>query len=83
MSVLVWIITGIIAGWIAGMLVRGYGFGVLGDLIVGLLGGLIGGYLAGVFGVGPTNWLGAVLVSAIGGVILVWILHLIHPGITA
>ena len=82
MSILVWIITGIIAGWLAGMLIRGRGFGVIGDLVVGRLGGLLGGYLAGLFSLSPTNWLGSVLVAAIGGVILVWILHLIHPGAT-
>src|SRR5512135_266818 len=60
MSILVWIITGIIAGWLAGMVIRGSGFGVIGDLVVGLLGGLIGGYIAGLFGIGPTNWLGTV-----------------------
>jgi uncharacterized membrane protein YeaQ/YmgE (transglycosylase-associated protein family) len=83
MSILVWIITGIIAGWLAGMLIRGSGFGVIGDLVVGLLGGLLGGYLASLFGISPTNWLGTVLVAAIGGIILVWVLHLIHPGVTA
>ncbi len=73
MSILVWIITGIIAGWLAGLLIRGAGFG--------LIGGLLGGWLAGMFGVQPTSWLGMVVVAAIGGAILVWILHLIHPGI--
>jgi uncharacterized membrane protein YeaQ/YmgE (transglycosylase-associated protein family) len=81
MSVLVWIISGIIAGWLAGMLVRGAGYGLLGDLLLGLIGGLIGGSLAGVFGIQPTNWIGAVIIAALGGVILVWILHLIHPGV--
>lgn len=78
MSVLIWIITGIIAGWLAGIVARGSGFGLLGDLIVGLIGGLIGGFVAGLIGIQPTNWVGIVLVSALGGVILVWILHLLH-----
>lgn len=81
MSILVWIITGIVAGWLAGMAVQGHGFGLIVDLIVGLVGGLIGGLLAGAFGIQPTNWVGVVLVSALGGVILVWFLHLIHPGV--
>jgi uncharacterized membrane protein YeaQ/YmgE (transglycosylase-associated protein family) len=53
MSFLVWIIAGIIAGWLTGMLVRGAGYGLLGDLAIGLIGGLIGGALAGVFGIQP------------------------------
>jgi len=80
MSILIWIITGIIAGWLAGLIVRGAGFGLLGDLIIGLIGGLIGGFLAGLVGLHPENWLGQIAVAAVGGVILVWILHLIHPG---
>ncbi len=43
MPILIWIISGIIAGWLAGLVVRGRGFGLLGNLVVGLLGGLIGG----------------------------------------
>ena len=81
MSFLVWIISGIIAGWLAGMIVRGAGYGLLGDLIVGLIGGLIGGLLAGVFGIRPTNLIGSILVAAGGGVVLVWLLHLVHPGV--
>ncbi len=81
MSILVWIVSGIIAGWLAGMLVRGSGFGLLMDLIVGLVGGLLGGWLAGQFGVQATSWLGQILVAAFGGVVFVWILHLIHPGV--
>ena len=81
MSVLIWILSGVIAGWLAGMLVRGAGYGLLGDLIVGLVGGLIGGLLAGTFGIQPTNWIGSVLIAALGGVVFVWILHLIHPGV--
>ena len=80
MSILVWIITGIIAGWLAGLIIRGSGFGLLGDLIVGLVGGLIGGYLAGVLGMQPGSWIGQVIVAALGGVILVWVLHLVYPG---
>ena len=83
MSILLWIITGIVAGWLAGMLIRGSGFGLIGDLVVGLLGGLLGGWLAGLVGIAPENWLGMVLTAAIGGVILVWVLHLIHPGMVA
>jgi uncharacterized membrane protein YeaQ/YmgE (transglycosylase-associated protein family) len=81
MSFLVWIIAGIVAGWLTGMLVRGAGYGLIGDLAIGLIGGLIGGALAGVFGIQPTNLIGSILVAAFGGVVLVWLLHLVHPGV--
>lgn len=75
MTILIWFISGIIAGWLAGLLIRGGGFGVLGDLFVGLIGGLLGGWLFGLVGVAPTNWIGQVLVAALGGVVFVWILR--------
>jgi len=47
MNILIWIITGVIAGWLTGMVMKGRGYGILGDLIIGLLGGVIGGWLLG------------------------------------
>ena len=78
MHILIWIISGIIAGWIAGLLVRGRGFGLIGDLIIGLLGGLIGGWLASLLGIQASSWLAQVLVAALGGVVLVAIIRLIR-----
>lgn len=71
MQILIWIISGIIAGWLAGLIVRGQGFGLVGNLIVGLLGGLIGGWLFGLLGLQTTAWIGDVLSAAAGGVVLV------------
>jgi uncharacterized membrane protein YeaQ/YmgE (transglycosylase-associated protein family) len=73
-SILVWIIAGIVAGWLAGVIVKGTGFGVLGDLLVGLVGGVIGGWLAGAFGVQATSLLSEIVVAALGGVVLVLII---------
>jgi uncharacterized membrane protein YeaQ/YmgE (transglycosylase-associated protein family) len=78
MNILIWIISGIIAGWIAGLLVRGRGFGLIGDLVIGLLGGLIGGWLAGLLGIQASSWLSQVLVAALGGVVLVAIIRLVR-----
>ncbi|HMN61268.1 MAG TPA: GlsB/YeaQ/YmgE family stress response membrane protein [Anaerolinea sp.] len=78
MNFLVWIISGVIAGWLAGLIVKGKGFGLIGDLVVGLVGGLIGGWLAGLVGIQATNWLGNILVAALGGVVLVAIVRLIR-----
>ena len=76
MNLLLWLISGIIAGWLTGVLMKGGGYGLIGDLIVGLLGGLIGGFLAGLVGVAPTNWVGQILVAVVGGVVLVAILRM-------
>jgi len=47
MGILAWIIVGIIAGWAAGLVMKGKGFGILGNIVVGVIGALIGGWLAG------------------------------------
>ena len=78
MSILIWIISGIVAGWLAGVIVKGGGFGLLGDLLVGLVGGLIGGWLAGVLGLQASSLLGQILVAALGGVVFVLILRAIR-----
>jgi uncharacterized membrane protein YeaQ/YmgE (transglycosylase-associated protein family) len=77
MNILLWLISGIIAGWLTGMVMKGGGFGVIGDLIVGLLGGLIGGFLASMVGLEPTSWIGQILVAVLGGVVLVAIVRMI------
>jgi uncharacterized membrane protein YeaQ/YmgE (transglycosylase-associated protein family) len=77
MNILLWLISGIIAGWLTGMLMKGGGFGVIGDLVVGLLGGLIGGFLAGLLGIQPANWVGQILIAVLGGVVLVALLRMV------
>ena len=85
MNILAWIIVGLIAGWLAGLVMRGGGYGVIGDIIVGIIGALIGGFIAGavlggdyVTGLNLTT----IVVSFIGAVILVAILRAVAPGRT-
>jgi uncharacterized membrane protein YeaQ/YmgE (transglycosylase-associated protein family) len=78
MSFVIWIISGIIAGWLAGLIIKGRGFGLIGDLVIGLFGGVVGGWLAGLAGIAATNWLGNVLVAALGGVVLVVIVRVLR-----
>lgn len=78
MNILIWIVSGIVAGWLAGVLVRGRGFGLIGDLIVGLLGGLIGGWLAGLLGIQASSLIAQILVAAVGGIVLVAIIRLVR-----
>ncbi|BBO16138.1 transglycosylase [Candidatus Brocadia pituitae] len=75
MNFIVWIISGIIAGWITGLVVRGRGFGIKGDLIVGLLGGLVAGALLSFIGHFTFRILGNVVTAVVGGVILVSIIR--------
>jgi uncharacterized membrane protein YeaQ/YmgE (transglycosylase-associated protein family) len=69
---LVWfLIIGAIAGWLAGMLMKGRGFGVLGNIVVGVVGALLGGYLLGALGVYVGGGLlGAIFTALIGALVL-------------
>ena len=75
----VWfILVGLIAGWLAGQLMKGGGFGVVGDIIVGILGALIGGVVFSSLGASAGGGLlGAIIVATIGAVILIFLLRLI------
>ena len=78
MGFLAWIIVGLIAGWLAGQVMKGGGYGVLVDIILGLLGGLLGGWLFGLLGIGAgSGMVGSIIVAFIGAVILVGITRLI------
>ena len=82
MGILAWIIVGLIAGWLAGMVMRGGGYGVVGDIIVGIVGALIGGFLAStLFGVGLSGLdIPSIIIAFIGAVILIAILRAVAPG---
>jgi uncharacterized membrane protein YeaQ/YmgE (transglycosylase-associated protein family) len=75
----VWfIVVGLVAGWLAGKLMRGGGFGLLGDIVVGILGALLGGWLFGRFGVAMGGGLiGAIIVATIGAIVLIFLVRLI------
>lgn len=78
----VWfILIGIAAGWLAGQIMKGGGFGILGDLIVGVVGALLGGWLFGILGIGAGGGLiGSLIVATIGAVVLLLLLRLIRRG---
>jgi uncharacterized membrane protein YeaQ/YmgE (transglycosylase-associated protein family) len=75
----VWfIVVGLIAGWLAGQFMKGGGFGVIGDIIVGVLGALIGGFVFRSLGVsGGGGLIGSIVVATVGAIILIFILRLV------
>jgi len=84
MGILAWIVVGLIAGWAAGVTVRGAGFGILGDIVVGIAGALVGGLLASYLfgtpaGVSGIN-LESILVAFLGAVVLLIVLRLVGGG---
>ena len=78
-SLIVWLIIGAIAGWLAGTFVRGGGFGLIGDIVVGIIGAFIGGWLAGVLHVHVgTGIISAIITAAAGAVVLLVVLRAVR-----
>ena len=77
-GIIAWLVIGAIAGWLAGRVVKGGGFGLIVDIIVGIVGAVIGGFLAGALGISTGGGIiGSIIVAFIGAVILLVILRLI------
>jgi uncharacterized membrane protein YeaQ/YmgE (transglycosylase-associated protein family) len=76
MLYLVWaVLLGILAGWLAGQITKGRGFGLLGDLIVGILGALLGSFLFGLFGIVAFSLLGRLVMAVLGAIVLLWLIR--------
>jgi uncharacterized membrane protein YeaQ/YmgE (transglycosylase-associated protein family) len=68
-----WILVGLIAGWLAGKVMKGGGYGVVADIVLGILGGILGGWVFGLLGLYAGGLIGSIVVAFVGAVILVWI----------
>ncbi|AJZ61577.1 MULTISPECIES: GlsB/YeaQ/YmgE family stress response membrane protein [Paraburkholderia] len=80
-GIIAWLIIGAIAGWLAGVLVKGGGFGLIVDIIVGIVGAFIGGWLAGVLHISlGGGWIGSIITAVIGAVILLFLIRLVRRG---
>jgi uncharacterized membrane protein YeaQ/YmgE (transglycosylase-associated protein family) len=78
MGFLAWIVVGLIAGWLAGLVMKGGGYGMIVDLILGILGGFLGGWIFGHLGIWPGGgMIGSIFVAFVGAVILVAITRLL------
>ena len=75
---LLWtILIGILAGWLAGQIVKGHGMGVIVDLLVGILGSLLGGFIFGLLGLGAYGLVGRLVMSVVGAVVLLLLIRVI------
>jgi uncharacterized membrane protein YeaQ/YmgE (transglycosylase-associated protein family) len=73
-----WLVVGLIAGWLAGLVMKGGGYGIIVDILLGIVGGWLGGWLFGRLGIWPAGgMLGSIIVAFIGAVILVGITRLL------
>jgi uncharacterized membrane protein YeaQ/YmgE (transglycosylase-associated protein family) len=76
MGFLWFIIIGIVAGFVAGKLMRGGGFGILVNLVVGIIGAVLGGWVFGLLGIHTTGIIGSLVTATVGAIILLWIISL-------
>ena len=80
MNWLVFLLVGAVSGWIAGLLMKGRGYGLLGNIIIGIIGGLIGGHLLGWLNISVGGGIGgSILTCVIGAIVLVGVVNILSP----
>ncbi len=76
-SLLVFLFIGLIAGWLAGVLVKGRGFGIFGDILIGIIGAELGGWIFSALGLSAYGFFGAVIMASVGAIALLAIIKLV------
>jgi uncharacterized membrane protein YeaQ/YmgE (transglycosylase-associated protein family) len=76
-DLIIFLVIGAVAGWLAGLIMKGGGYGLIGDIVVGVIGSVIGGWLFGVFGIAAGGLIGSIIAAVVGAIILIAILRLI------
>ena len=76
-DLIIFLVIGAVAGWLAGVIMKGGGYGLVGDIIVGVIGSLIGGWLFGLLGIAAGGLIGSIIAAVVGAIILIGILRLV------
>ena len=76
-GIIAWLVVGLIAGWLAGLMMKGSGYGILGDIVVGLIGSFLGGFILSFFVEGAAGFWGSILVAFIGACVLIFLVRAI------
>ena len=76
-GIIAWLVVGLISGWLAGSVMRGGGFGMIGDIVMGLIGALIGGFVVGFFVQGNAGFWGSIAVAFVGACLMIAIVRAI------
>jgi uncharacterized membrane protein YeaQ/YmgE (transglycosylase-associated protein family) len=77
MSLLWFLLVGLIAGWLAGLIMRGSGYGIIGDIVIGIIGALIGGHVLGWLGIYAGGLIGSICTALVGAIILIFLIRLV------
>ena len=76
-NLIYWIVVGLIAGWAAGKIMKGGGYGTVMDIVLGIVGAIVGGWLMGILGIHLGGLVGTIVVAIIGAVLLIWLSRLL------
>jgi uncharacterized membrane protein YeaQ/YmgE (transglycosylase-associated protein family) len=76
-TLLIILAIGAVAGWLAGVIMKGGGFGLLGDIVIGIIGAFIGGFLFSFLGITAGGLIGQIITATVGAVVLIFVLRLI------
>lgn len=77
-NIIAWLVVGLISGFLAGTVMKGGGYGLIGDIVVGLIGAMVGGFVVGFFQTGIAGFWGSVFVSFLGACILIAIVRAVQ-----
>jgi uncharacterized membrane protein YeaQ/YmgE (transglycosylase-associated protein family) len=70
---IMWVLIGLIAGWAAGKVMKGSGYGVIIDIILGMVGAVVGSFLMGLLGIYSGNIIGSIIIATLGAIFLIWL----------
>jgi uncharacterized membrane protein YeaQ/YmgE (transglycosylase-associated protein family) len=76
-SIIAWLLVGLIAGWLAGLMMKGSGYGIIGDIVVGLIGSFLGGLILSFFVEGTAGFWGSIFVAFVGACVLIILVRVI------
>jgi uncharacterized membrane protein YeaQ/YmgE (transglycosylase-associated protein family) len=76
-NLIIFLAIGALAGWLAGLITKGGGYGLLGDIVIGVLGAVVGGYVFGVVGVAASGIIGSIVTATVGAVILIFLVRVL------
>ena len=76
-SLLIFLLIGAIAGWIAGSVMKGKGYGIIGNMVIGIIGAVIGGFIFGLLGISAGGLIGSLITATVGAIALIFVIRLI------
>ena len=77
MDILMMLLIGAVAGWLAGQFMKGKGYGIIGNMVIGIIGAVVGGMLFGLLGISAGGLIGTLITATVGAVVLIFVVRLI------